>query len=116
MHQNFGNPPAPLHGRNFRNPDPRGCLASIAHGVLSWTLATKEDIMPNDRETFDKVLKGLQKGKAPTQAEREEAKRRLAQGKAQSDKQKSRDAKIKEIRSRKRGHGGDVIDTGMFGS
>ena len=73
--------------------------------------------MTREDETFRRVLAGLQKGKAPTQAEREEAKRRLAQGKAQSDKQKSRDAKIKEIRNRKRGHGDDnVIDTGMFGS
>ena len=89
----------------------------IAHGVLSWTLATKEDMMTRDDETFRRVLAGLQKGKAPTQAEREEAKRRLAQGQAQSKAQKARDARVKKLSNKKRGHGDDnVIDTGMFGS
>ena len=87
----------------------------LGHGVLYWILATKEDIMSKDDETFRRVLAGLQKGKAPTQAEREEAKRRLEQGKAQSKAQKAREERVKKLR--KRGHGGDdVIDTGMFGS
>ena len=72
--------------------------------------------MTRDEDIFREVLGKTNSRKGLTQAEREEAKRRLAQGKTQSDKQKSRDAKIKEIRNRKRGHGGDVIDTGMFGS
>jgi hypothetical protein len=73
--------------------------------------------MTRDDETFRRVLAGLQKGKAPTQAEREEAKRRLAQGQAQSKAQKARDERVKKLRNKKRGHGDDnVIDTGRFGS
>lgn len=71
--------------------------------------------MSKDDETFRRVLAGLQKGKAPTQAEREEAKRRLAQGQAQVKAQKAREERVKKLR--KRGRGDDnVIDTGMFGS
>lgn len=71
--------------------------------------------MSKDEETFRKVLEGIKKGKVPTQAEREEAKRRLTQGKAQAKAQKDRDARVKKLRQRKRDHGGDdVIDTGMF--
>lgn len=66
---------------------------------------------------FDKVLNGLKKGNTPTQAEREEAKRRLEQGKAQAKAQKAREERVKALRKKKRGHGDDnVIDTGMFGS
>jgi hypothetical protein len=73
--------------------------------------------MSKDDETFRRVLAGLQKGKAPTQAEREEAKRRLEQGKRQAKAQQARDERVKKLRNKKRGHGDDnVIDTGMFGS
>ena len=73
--------------------------------------------MSKDDETFRRVLAGLQKGKAPTQAEREEARRRLEQGKRQVKAQKDRVKRAEDLRRRKRGHGGDdVIDTGMFGS
>lgn len=73
--------------------------------------------MPNDKETFDKVLRGLQKGKAPTQTEREEARRRLELGKRQAQAQRDRVKRVKKLNAKKRGHGGDdVIDTGMFGS
>lgn len=71
--------------------------------------------MSKDDETFRKVLDGLKKGKTPTQAEREEAKRRLTQGNAQVKAQKAREDRVKKLR--KLGRGDDnVIDTGMFGS
>lgn len=71
--------------------------------------------MSKDDETFRKVLDGIKKGKTPTQAEREEAKRRLTQGNAQVKAQKAREDRVKKLR--KRGRGDDnVIDTGMFGS
>ena len=64
---------------------------------------------------FEKVLNGLKKGRTPTQAEREEAKRRLEQGKAQSKRFKESQERVKKLRAKKRGHGGDdVIDSGMF--
>jgi hypothetical protein len=85
--------------------------------MLSWTPATKEDMMSKDDETFRRVLAGLQKGKAPTQAEREEARRRLEQGKRQAKAQRDRVKRVDDLHKKKRGHGGDdVIDTGMFGS
>lgn len=71
--------------------------------------------MSKDDETFRKVLDGLKKGRTPTQAEREEAKRRLTQGNAQVKAQKAREDRVKKLR--KLGRGDDnVIDTGMFGS
>lgn len=115
--QNFGNPPGPPPVRFVRNPDPRGCLAPIAHGVLSWTLTTKEDMMTRDDETFRKVMEGIKNNKGLTQAQREAAARKLREGNAQADKQKARDERVKKLRNKKRGHGDDnVIDTGMFGS
>lgn len=56
MRAEIGNPPAVPFGGNFQNDDPRGCLASIAHAVIYWTIATKEDMMSKDDETFRKVL------------------------------------------------------------
>lgn len=71
--------------------------------------------MPQDDETFRKVLGKTNSSKGLSQAEREEAKRRLAKGQAQVKAQKAREERVKKLR--KRGHGGDdVIDTGMFGS
>ena len=78
MRAKFTSPPAPPPVRFVRNPDPRGCLASIAHAVLSWTLATKEDMMTRDDETFRKVMEGIKNNKGLTQAEREAAERKLA--------------------------------------
>src|SRR5688572_23525370 len=109
--------PARPTPETFETPTPGGLLPSLAHGVISWTLATKEDIMSKDDETLRRVLAGLQKGKAPTQAEREEARRRLELGKKQAQAQRDRVKRVKKLSNKKRGHGdGDVIDTGMFGS
>lgn len=73
--------------------------------------------MSKDDETFRKVMEGIKNNKGLTQAQREAAARKLREGKVQADKQKARNARVKELRKRKRGHGGDdVIDTGMFGS
>jgi hypothetical protein len=73
--------------------------------------------MTRDEEIFRKVLGKTNSSKGLSQAEREEAKRRIAQGQAQSKAQKARDERVKKLRSKKRGHGDDnVIDTGMFGS
>lgn len=111
----MGSRPPRSQPPRFETVTTGGCLASIAHAVISWTLAKKEDMMSKDDETFRRVLAGLQKGKAPTQAEREEAKRRLAQGQAQVKAQKAREERVKKLR--KRGRDDDnVIDTGMFGS
>ena len=73
--------------------------------------------MTRDDETFRKVMEGIKNNKGLTQAQREAAARKLREGKAQVDKQKARDERVKKLRQRKRGHGDDnVIDTGMFGS
>ena len=73
--------------------------------------------MGKDDETLRRVLDGLKKGNTPTQAEREEAARRLERGKRQAKAQQARDERVKKLRKQKRGSAdGDVIDTGMFGS
>lgn len=71
--------------------------------------------MSKDDETFRKVLGKTNSSKGLSQAEREEAKRRLAQGQAQAKTQKAREERVKKLRKRDRGDD-NVIDTGMFGS
>lgn len=87
MGAKFGKPPAPLPATAFRNPDPRGCLDSIAHGVISWTLAKKEDMMSKDKgnSVFRAVMKGTQ-DRTNTEAER----RRNAELEARTRRERER--------------------------
>lgn len=70
-----------------------------------------------DDEVFRKVMEGIKNNKGLTQAQREDATRKLREGKAQADKQKARDERVKKLRNKKRSHGDDnVFNTGMFDS
>ena len=114
MRGKFTDPPPVPPGGIFRNPDPRGCLASIAHSVLSWTLATKEDMMSNDkeydREVYEKVLRGI-RGNNPAHKEA------TSKEKAQAAKVVKAQGKHLKAKYNNKHKGGDyTIDSGMFDS
>ena len=114
MRLEFTSPPGPPPVLFVRNPDPRGCLDSIAHAVLSWTLATKEDLMSNDkeydREVYEKVLRGI-RGNNPAHKEA------TAKEKAQAAKVVKAQGKHLKAKYNNKHKGGDyTIDSGMFSS
>lgn len=114
MRAKFGDPPAPLPATAFRNPDPRGSLLALAHGVISWTLAKKEDMMSEDKneEIRRKVMKGIKNPGKDNPYHKDNVKRDKTKAK---QVQRAID-KRKGKHTRRRDDGDGVVDSGMFSS